>query len=90
MRLLTRRSVTQLKCWTLSWPISQYSMKLTRTSASRGIERHIVDKAKPMHHARGAVMPLIIGDAPGVLGCLHLLEQIGMIAFFDPENIVHP
>ena len=32
MRVLTRRSVTQLKCWTLLSPISQYSMKLTRMS----------------------------------------------------------
>ena len=30
----------------------------------RGIERHIVDKAKPMHHPSGAVMALIIRDAP--------------------------
>ena len=63
-------------------------MKLTRTSALRGIERHVIDKAKAMHHTRGAVVPLIIGDAPGVLRRLHLLEQIGMIAFFDPEDIV--
>jgi hypothetical protein len=55
---------------------------------SRCIERHVVHKAKPMHHTRGAVMPLIIGHAPGFLGCLHLFEEIGMIAFFDPENIV--
>ena len=41
-----------------------------------------------MDHPCGAVVPLIIGDAPGVLRRLHLLEQIGMIAFFDPENIV--
>ena len=60
LRLLTRRSVTQLKCWTLSLPISQYSIKLTRTSALRGIERHVIDKAKAMHQPRGAVVPLII------------------------------
>jgi hypothetical protein len=32
-------------------------------------------------------MPLIIGQAPGFLSGLHLFEEIGMIAFFDPENI---
>src|SRR5882724_13460622 len=55
---------------------------------SRAIERHVVDKAKPMHQPGGAVMPLIIGDAPHVFGRLHLLEQIGMIPFFDAENVV--
>src|SRR5215831_14640090 len=29
---------------------------------SRAIERHVVDKAKPMHQPGGAVMPLIAGD----------------------------
>ena len=53
-----------------------------------GIERDIIDKAKPMHEPRSAIVPLIIGDAAGVLGRLDLLEQIGMIAFFDPEEIV--
>jgi hypothetical protein len=33
-------------------------------------------------------MPLVIGDAPSVLGRLHLLEQSGMITFFDAEDIV--
>ena len=41
-----------------------------------------------MDHTRGAVVPLIIGHAPGVLRRLHLLEQIGMIAFFDARDIV--
>ena len=41
-----------------------------------------------MPHTRGAVLPLIQGNAPSVLGCLYLLEQIGMIAFFDAEDIV--
>ena len=35
-------------------------------------------------------MSLIIGDAPRVFGRLHLLEQIGMISFFDAENVVAP
>src|SRR5882724_10877957 len=54
----------------------------------RFIERHVIDKAKAMHKPRGAVMACIIGDAPGLLSHLHLMEQKGMIAFFDPENIV--
>src|SRR6266699_5423155 len=55
---------------------------------SRCIERHVVHKAKPMHNPGGAVVPLIIGDAPSFFGRLHLLEQIGMITSFDPEDIV--
>src|SRR5215217_450001 len=35
-------------------------------------------------------MALIIRDAPSVLGCLHLGEEMGMIAFFDPEKIMQP
>src|SRR5215471_13538826 len=57
---------------------------------SRAIERHVVDKAKPMHQPGGAVMPFIRGDATGVCGRLYLLEQIGMIPFFDAENVVTP
>jgi hypothetical protein len=38
-----------------------------------------------MHHTCGAVMPFIRGDAPSLLGRLDLLEQIGMVTFFDPE-----
>src|SRR3989442_774862 len=49
---------------------------------SRGIERYVVHKAKPMHHPRGAVMPVVIRHAPSLFGHLHLLEQRGMIAFF--------
>ena len=63
-------------------------MKLTRTSDVRGIEGHVIDKAKAMDQPCGAVVSFIIGDAPGVLRRLHLLEQKGMIAFFDPKDIV--
>jgi hypothetical protein len=41
-----------------------------------------------MHETRSTVVSLIIGHAAGVLRRLHLLEQKGMIAFFDPEDIV--
>jgi hypothetical protein len=55
-----------------------------------GIERDIIDKAQPMPEPRSAIMPLIRGDAAGVLGRLDLWEQISVIAFFDPEEIVTP
>src|SRR5262249_39471227 len=55
---------------------------------SRCIERYVVHKAKPMHHTRGTVMPLISGHAPDCLSSLHLFEEIRMVAFFHPENIV--
>ena len=54
----------------------------------RGVERHVIDKAKPMHNMRSAVMTLIIRHVTSVVRCLHLLKQIGMIALFHPENIV--
>ena len=41
-----------------------------------------------MHQPCGAVVPFIRGDTPSVLRGLDLLEQIGMIAFFYPEDIV--
>src|SRR4029453_5801126 len=55
-----------------------------------GIEGAVMDKAKPMDHTCGPVMSFVIGHAPGVLRCLHLLEQKGMITFFDTKNIVQP
>src|SRR5215813_3777189 len=55
---------------------------------SRGIERYVVHKAKPMHHTRSTVMPLILGHAPGFLSSLHLFEEIRMVACVHPENIV--
>src|SRR5712691_6144364 len=54
----------------------------------RCIERPVIDEANPMHNPRGAVMPLVRGDTPSVLRCLHLREPSGMIAFFAPQNIV--
>jgi hypothetical protein len=36
-----------------------------------------------MDHPGGAVVSLIIGDPSGVLCGLKLLEQIGMIPFFN-------
>src|SRR4030095_5544970 len=48
----------------------------------RGIEWHVIDKAKAMHETRRTFVPLIIGDAASLLGRLDLLEQIGIITFF--------
>ena len=56
---------------------------------SRCIERQVIDKAKPLDHTRGAVVSFIIGDLPGVLRRLHLLEQLGVIAFFDFRLMPH-
>jgi len=41
-----------------------------------------------MEHPDSAVMSFIIGHAPGLLRRLYLLEQKGMIAFFDSKDIV--
>src|SRR5712671_1835659 len=54
---------------------------------SRSIKRHVIDKAKPMHNPGSAIMPLIIGDVARCCSHLHLLEQIGMIPFFHPEDV---
>ena len=54
----------------------------------RRIERHVIDKAEAMDNPCGAVVSLIRGDTSGVLRCLDLLEQIGMIPFFDTQDVV--
>src|SRR6266849_6604780 len=55
---------------------------------ARLVEWHVIDKAKLMCNACGAVMPLISGKASLSLGHLHLLKQIRMIACFAPKNVV--
>ena len=52
----------------------------------RRIERQVMDKAEAMDNPYGAVVALVIGDLSGVLRCLDLLEQIGMIPFFDTQE----
>jgi hypothetical protein len=54
----------------------------------RFIKRQVIAKAKLMHKTHGTIVPLIIGDMPGMLRRLHLMGQKGMTAFFDPEDIV--
>jgi hypothetical protein len=54
----------------------------------RGIEGYVIDKTKLMDQPYSAVMPRIRGDASGVLSRLDLLEQVGMITGFDPEDVV--
>ena len=51
------------------------------------IERHITDKPKPMAQTCLGVLPIIIGDAPSVLGRRHVREQGRMVPFFDTQNI---
>src|SRR5690349_13793713 len=53
------------------------------------IERHVTDKTKPMMQTLLSVMTVIIGHATGAFRFGHVLEQKGMIAFFDPQNIAH-
>jgi len=52
------------------------------------IERYVTGKLKPVAQPRRGVVALIIGDAPRLLSSCHLLEQGGMIAFFDTQNIM--
>jgi hypothetical protein len=54
----------------------------------RGRARHVMDTAKPMHETRGTVVPLLKGHAPSGRRGLHLIDQIGLIAFLPPKNIV--
>src|SRR4029453_9332816 len=56
----------------------------------RSIEWHVIDKAKPMTDACGAIVPLISSHVSIVCSSLHLIEQIGVIAFFDSKDIVTP
>src|SRR3984893_9426930 len=53
----------------------------------RSIEWHVIDKAKAMYETRSPLVPLRRGDAASLCGGLDLLEQIGMIPFFDPQDI---
>src|SRR5262245_32077577 len=54
----------------------------------RGVERHVIDKAKAMAKTCSTVVAFIVEHTPRVLRRLHLLEQKGMIACFAPEDIV--
>src|SRR5918992_6351208 len=48
------------------------------------IERHVRDKTKPMVNFGVVIFTIIIGHTPGSFGLSNLLEQKGMIPFFDP------
>src|SRR4029453_12383962 len=54
----------------------------------RGIEGHIIDKPKAMDNSGSAVVSFIRGHVPSMLRHLYLLEQKGVIAFFDPKDIM--
>jgi hypothetical protein len=56
----------------------------------RRIEGDVIEKAKPMDQPCGAVGALICGNAPGLLRSLACLEQSGMIAGFDTQDVVQP
>lgn len=52
------------------------------------IEWHITDKPKPMAQPRLGVIPIIIDDAPSLLGRRDVREQVGMIPLFNTQNIM--
>ena len=47
------------------------------------VERHVTNKAEPMVNPLLALFTLLIGHATRLLSLGHMLEQKGMIAFFD-------
>lgn len=55
-----------------------------------GLERAIMDKTTPRHEPRRASVPLLRGDAVGVLGRLDLLAQRGVSAFLCPRGYRDP
>ena len=52
------------------------------------IERQVTDKAKPMAQTRFGIIAIIIGHAPRLLRRRDLLEQVGMVPFFDTQDIM--
>jgi hypothetical protein len=54
----------------------------------RCLAREVSDHATARYNTCGTVVPLIIRDTPGLRRRLHLLEQLGMIAFCDPADRV--
>lgn len=47
-----------------------------------------MDKPQAMPKACGTVVPHIMGDTPGLVSRLHLLEQQNLVIFFDAEKRV--
>jgi len=52
------------------------------------IEWHVTDKTKPMPQTRFRIVAIVVGDAPRLLSRLDLLEQVGVVPFFDTKQIV--
>jgi hypothetical protein len=52
----------------------------------RGMARHVIAQAKARHKSYGAIVSLLIGDAPSWLRRLHLMAPQGMIAFCDTQE----
>src|SRR5262249_31635037 len=61
---------------------------MARHVRMRRMERQVTDQAEAMASPCGAVVALLIGAPSGVLRGLNLLEQIGMISFFAPQDVV--
>ncbi len=51
------------------------------------IERHVTDNTKPMMEIPLCIVPIRIGNAPGLLGRFSLLEPVGMVTFFATQQI---
>ena len=54
----------------------------------RGLAWHIMDTPQALDHPGSAVVSCIRGHAPGLLRRRYRLEHNGLIAFFDPKDIV--
>jgi len=52
------------------------------------MERDVPDQATALHEPRSAIVPLLRGDASGLLGRLDRLEQQGVIPFFASADSV--
>jgi hypothetical protein len=53
-----------------------------------GIERQVRDKTTPMVHFGFAIVTIIGGHTTGSLSLGNLLEQKGVVSFFDPSNVL--
>src|SRR5215475_10386617 len=52
------------------------------------IEWYVTHKTKVLVHTSLRVLSIIRGDTSGLLRCRHLLEQEGMVTFFDTQNVM--
>jgi hypothetical protein len=53
------------------------------------IERHITHKPKPVAQPRLGIVPIVIAHPSGSLSRRHVRKQGGMVAFLDPQKVMH-